>query len=640
MKKTLISVETALLLLILVVAAALRFWHYDDFSYTNDELSALLRLNYDSFDDLLEFGIRPDGHPALTQVVLWYLQKAAGWSEAVLRLPFVLAGVGSVWLTYLIGKRWFSPTTGLLAAAVIAFSCFTVLYSQVARPYALGLFFVLLTAHWWSKLLIDYQAIASRRRWFIAIGMGLAAAAGMYTHYFAGLSIIIIGVSGLFFMVKENRLFYLAALGLALLTFLPHLGISTDQLAVGGVGGPDGWLPKPDINFLPTFIAHVFNDSQWLLTLCGLLGVYLIISAKKASTQTRKMRWLALSWWGLPLFIGFTYSYLRNPVLQPSVLLFSLPFLILLMFSGAGTQSIRVLRASVIVLLLGGSFFTVFVNQFHPGQHFGSFKGLIHSVDHWYPRGNANQQATVVMNVNHPFYVEFYNHQIEHPNRAVAKLAMTRVERDSLASFARVVKQSYEAQRPEFVYGWSTKHSPAEVDAIIREYYPEVINDSLFFNARVTRYGKQGGSRIKPLRELVVSLDNQFDADVIINEEDTYGANLTWNGSALEGLAGKQILVNFLARCPNQSPDQSALVAQYMRGDSTLGYSAIKLNVFLTKPRETRNIWLNLDLPESIKADDVLKVYLWNQDHLKYEVEWIEVRVLDNTPQPSRHREF
>jgi hypothetical protein len=67
-----------------------------DFSFTNDELSAVGRLRFDTFSELIEKGINVDGHPAGVQVFLWLWIKVFGISEISLRAPFILIGIASI----------------------------------------------------------------------------------------------------------------------------------------------------------------------------------------------------------------------------------------------------------------------------------------------------------------------------------------------------------------------------------------------------------------------------------------------------------------------------------------------------------------------------------------------------------------
>ena len=110
----------ALIILVLLTAAVLRLMYLSGFSFSNDELSALYRVQFDRFSDLVSKGFYVDGHPGGVQVFLYYWVKWFGMSEVAVRLPFALAGILSVFMTYRVGKRWFSENTGIYAALLVA----------------------------------------------------------------------------------------------------------------------------------------------------------------------------------------------------------------------------------------------------------------------------------------------------------------------------------------------------------------------------------------------------------------------------------------------------------------------------------------------------------------------------------------
>jgi len=138
--KKLLTADFALLAFIILVGSILRLVQFPDIPFMFDELSAVNRLSFDSLSELLEKGVKKDGHPAGVQVFLFYWSKLFGISEAAIKLPFIFCGIASIPLIYLLGKKWFSGTTGLLAAACLATLQFPVLYSDIARPYMSGMF--------------------------------------------------------------------------------------------------------------------------------------------------------------------------------------------------------------------------------------------------------------------------------------------------------------------------------------------------------------------------------------------------------------------------------------------------------------------------------------------------------------------
>src|SRR5438874_9634507 len=139
--------EYILLLLILITGSWLRFHNLSETSLSNDELSALTRARYDSCHDLINKGIRTDGHPALVETTLWFIVHHFNDNVLTIRFLFAVAGIFSIVFIFLLSGRWFGKSTALLSAAALSSLQFPLLYSQLARPYSIGLMFVLATTY-------------------------------------------------------------------------------------------------------------------------------------------------------------------------------------------------------------------------------------------------------------------------------------------------------------------------------------------------------------------------------------------------------------------------------------------------------------------------------------------------------------
>jgi hypothetical protein len=86
-----------ILVIVMIIGSVLRFFNYDDIPFTTDEFSALFRLKFDNFSELIEKGVKIDGHPAGVQVFLYYWTKLFGESEWVVKLPFTILGIFSIY---------------------------------------------------------------------------------------------------------------------------------------------------------------------------------------------------------------------------------------------------------------------------------------------------------------------------------------------------------------------------------------------------------------------------------------------------------------------------------------------------------------------------------------------------------------
>lgn len=107
-------------------------------------------------------------HPPLVFLIQYIFFSLFGVSLFILRLPFLLAGLGSVWLVYLIGKNlnylWhknLEPDTtnntgekiGLLAALLIAVDPYHVWISRIGYLESIVMFFILLSFYCFLKSL-------------------------------------------------------------------------------------------------------------------------------------------------------------------------------------------------------------------------------------------------------------------------------------------------------------------------------------------------------------------------------------------------------------------------------------------------------------------------------------------------------
>ena len=97
-----------LLLAVCIPVVILRFMDLGSFSLSNDELSAIVRLQVNSFSELIQLGVvKTDPHPAGVQIFLYCWTKLFGMSPFMIRLPFVLFGLLSLVLMYQLFKDWF-----------------------------------------------------------------------------------------------------------------------------------------------------------------------------------------------------------------------------------------------------------------------------------------------------------------------------------------------------------------------------------------------------------------------------------------------------------------------------------------------------------------------------------------------------
>lgn len=468
-----IHADTLLILLILLVGAILRFYDYTGIPFTHDELSALIRTRFDNFHDLIRNGVKVDGHPAGVQVFLYYWIKLAGTSEAMVKLPFTLFGLASVYLTYLIGKRWFSSATALISASFLAFLQYPVMYSQIARPYASGLFLCLLLVYFWTNLMLSPQ-----RKYYLNLsGYILASAMCAYNHHFSLLFCAMAGMTGVFIIEQKRRLSFILSWLFIFLLYIPHLPIFFYQLRLGGIGG---WLSKPRPDFILDYLSYVFQFSWYLTALIIILLVLSFVWRKKGEKTDYRLVIVSFIWFFIPLLTGYLYSILVNPVLQYSLLIFSFPFLFFFLFFFANTekawQKVIMVALSAALIIPSLIFERLHYRLFYTSPYREILVEAKKSAD------SLGRSSCFLMIDTQKSLGEFYLEQAEFRDFKVDYM-------HDVFSPAVIAKIADTCHSRYFIYGCVSNADPVDY-AIIRSKYPWLIAHKCYNEADLYIFGR------------------------------------------------------------------------------------------------------------------------------------------------------
>ena len=312
------------LLALLLLASVLRFWDLPHIPYTHDEISALVRI-HPSLGETIRTGVVAlDTHPPGVQVFEWAWTRLFGMGEAAVKLPFILLSIAALFFLYRFASAWAGSQEALVVTALLATLQYTVMYGQIARPYAFGFFTTALMADQLTRYL------GSGRRTALA-GFAAAAVLSAYTHHFALMLAAFMAITGLLLVASNHRKPYLAACAMAAVLYLPNIPIFLRQL---GQKGLEGWLAAPTPSWIPDYLWWLAHCT-WTL---GAIWAVLILGSlalKIRHRDTIAPLWAITLLWGLgPLVVGYAYSVWRAPVLQYSMLIFSFPYLVLGLLAG------------------------------------------------------------------------------------------------------------------------------------------------------------------------------------------------------------------------------------------------------------------------------------------------------------------
>lgn len=580
---------------ITLLALVLRLIHLN-FSYSNDELSALSRTTFSTFSDLINKGVLVDFHPAGIQVFLYYWVGIFGMDEWVVRLPFVIAGTVAVWIAIILFSRWFGRQAGLFTGAFLAFTELPLLFSQIARPYGSGLLFSLLTVYFWTLFLQK-----EKPRYSYALGFALSAAASLYNHHFSGLFAFMVGVTGLFLIERSHLKVYLAAGILTTLLYLPHLPVTYSQMSIGGVGE---WLGKPPWSW-PVEHLELLFDYSWILV--GVVAGIGFFQWKYRETKPNVLtfRLISIIFFAIPLLIGFFYSLFINPVLQHSILLFSAPFLFGFLFSWSAGIPAKIFNPLLIILLLAGVFQTTVINRYYTTRHFGEFRGIAEQIKSWNEKYGENN-ITRAININNPWYLNFYlrgdsTTYVQEDNRGGSDL-------DSLSE---VLNNS---RNPYFMYAW-LKPTPEEVRDMILARFPCKVETADFSGmTKAILYSRAVETCNRPFSDTLFCSEETSPQP----QEDTLAITFPAFYPGFEGvlsIGSNKNETRLIASADVHTETMATLgllvfSVQNAAGE-TLIWKASKLSYFV-KAGQWSKVLLTIETGADVLLNNNVKVYLWN----------------------------
>ncbi len=593
--------------IVLIIGAILRFVNLASLSFSNDELSSLIRLRYNSVGEMIAKGVYIDFHPAGVQLFMYYWVKLFGDGVFMFRLPFVLFGLGTIYLIFCIGKKWFNETTAICAAAVFSFLPFTIQYTQFARLYSPGIFFSLLACYGWMHWLFTEVNNSRTKYWWLWI---LATVACLHIHYFSFAFAALLGLSGFVFIKKHNAQNYLLGGLLALLTFIPELKIFAEQMKTGDIGG---WLGAPDSTFLFSFFWEVFNHSGILILLVvGLMiaGIFKPVDAKS------KWRWLCLSWFMLSFFLAYIYSVLGHPVIQYSTLLFTLPFLLLFIFSFLPDDFLQKKYSTLFMFLFFGfMIYSTISSGYYKTPRFGVFKEVAADVSQLKMKYGSN--IPFVINVVNPEYFLYYA-----KDQVSRKNLICKIESDSeLGVLSSIVDTS---SSDYFGYAWTNSSHPDEIVSIISSKFPKLVSRQSYFNASVYLFGKKEGKSLPIVFSNTCDFetetwgrpDTQLTIELAVSPIHSYYLNEVFSPGIEKKLiefsgAGYRVVIFSAKIFPIDEIKDASVMLEFRIGKEDIRLVSAAVKYYVQQGKFSTAL-ISSPMPKYFHPEDVVKAYISN----------------------------
>ncbi|MFZ5916112.1 MAG: glycosyltransferase family 39 protein [Chloroflexota bacterium] len=327
--------QRILLMLILLLAAALRFYRLDGQSFWNDEGNSI-RLAQRSLA-LVTAGAAGDIHPPGYYVLLWAWIRLVGDSEFAARSLSAILGLLLVAVTCTLGRRLDRPALGLAAAFLAAVSPFQVYYSQEARMYILVALIGAAATYFFLRLIHPARSpLAACHLLPCFLTYALLTAAGLYTHYSYPLIVAAHNaVFGLWLLgtwrqgrVGARLAGWIAAQFGALLLYAPWLPTAWPKLTGYGAiseAHPPGYILGQALRHYT--LGPTAGDAPWItwaqigFTALALIGLGRQLTARRRPLAVRLLPFLYAA---APVALMLALSFSR-PAYRPKFFLAGTP---------------------------------------------------------------------------------------------------------------------------------------------------------------------------------------------------------------------------------------------------------------------------------------------------------------------------
>lgn len=169
------------LFLVLSIGILLRCWHWSSQLLLDDEWHALNFVLTRSFTDVLQQqGMGANSIPI--NIWTWIVLHTTGCSEALLKLPSLIASILALFLIPWLVKRLWGNHVSTVTAALLAVSPVVIFYGRIARPYAPTMLFAVVS------LLLTVAWLRDGRRQDILVSAACGALA-VWFHLYAAIPV-------------------------------------------------------------------------------------------------------------------------------------------------------------------------------------------------------------------------------------------------------------------------------------------------------------------------------------------------------------------------------------------------------------------------------------------------------------------
>ena len=371
-----------------------------------DEAIGALAVRDLNYRDLIFSFLKVDNHPPLYYFILKTWTSLLGYSEFSLRLPSILFGVGTIYLTFIIARKMIGKVLNplpIIATILIATSQFHIYYSQEARMYSMAAFFASLSIYSFLYLIGDEKV--SIKYWIL---YSFSITCLVFTDY---MPIFLLPVFWVYAFFRKKDLSWWIRF---ILSYLPLFAMGMIWLPIFYAQSQGGrWLLEilpawkgvaGGANFKEAALIWTkftlgrisFYNKKFYYSLIFISSIPFLISLLIAFRKRKEMIlfWL---WLIIPLILGFIASFAFPAFIYFRYLYIIPAFYILLAW---GIYNLTNFKLKVLI-----TFCLIFINLF---SWFLYVKEPLQQREHWreavgFIENNAKNSDIVIFDYPEPF---------------------------------------------------------------------------------------------------------------------------------------------------------------------------------------------------------------------------------------------
>ncbi len=391
---------------ILLLALCLRLIALNQSLWLDEAISANAARQLDFWQYVTSYPIG-DFHPPGYFAILWIWSHVFGFGEIALRMPSVIFGSLTVFLTYLLGKDLFNRRVGLLSSLFLAIGPLHIYYSQEARMYSFSAFAATLASFCLLKFLRGEKIFYI----FYPLSLGLV----LYSDYLAYFYILS-HIAYVFWQERRQLKKFSLSLISGLMLGIPWFLVLPEQLKGGWQTAENipGWakvvgganFKNLALVWVKSIIGRVSLENKTLYAFIMLpISIFYIWlmgqTFKKFKKETKFLFCLLV----IPILMAFVVSFMI-PVLSYFRMIFVLPIFYILISSGVFFLKPSLQRyAAVIVCAV--SIICVLFYYLTPKFQREDWQGLVNFLNNQ----NLNKSLVIFEDSNKPAPFIYYDRQ-------------------------------------------------------------------------------------------------------------------------------------------------------------------------------------------------------------------------------------